>query len=142
MSLIRYSRPNAREISRSFNELMNEFFEPMTTRVEAGFTPRVDICENEKTFIFQVELPGVKKEDIQVELEKGILRVHGERKEEHEEQGMQMLRAERFYGSFDRSFHLPDGLDEENIQAQYENGVLRLTLSKQEKAIKKQIQIH
>lgn len=142
MSLIRYTRPNAREISRSFNELMNEFFEPMTSRVEAGFTPRVDISENEHSFTFQVELPGVNKEDIQVELEKGILRVHGVRKDELEEQGMQVLRMERFYGSFDRSFHLPDGLDEENIQAQYENGVLRLSLSKQEKAIKKQIQIH
>ena len=142
MSLIRYTRPNAREISRSFNELMNEFFEPMTSRVEAGFTPRVDISENEHSFTFQVELPGVKKEDIQVELEKGILRVHGVRKDELEEQGMQVLRIERFYGSFDRSFHLPDGLDEENIQAQYENGVLRLSLSKQEKALKKQIQIH
>ena len=86
-----------------------------------------------------LELPGVRKEDLQIELEQDVLYVSGERKVAEETKETNVHRMEQFYGSFHRSFHLPQGLDKENITAQYQDGILRLTIKKDEKAVKKQI---
>ena len=139
MALVRYTRPNYRHLSKSFNELMDEFFEPINARTMNNLTPKVDIRENEQEFEFLLELPGVRKEDLQIELEQDVLYVSGERKVAEETKETNVHRMEQFYGSFHRSFHLPQGLDKENITAQYQNGILRLTIKKDEKAVKKQI---
>merc|ERR1712196_336053 len=103
-TLVRYTRPNYRHLSKTFNELMDEFFAPINARTTDNLTPKVDIRENEQEFEFLLELPGVRKENLQIELEEDVL-----------------------YVSFHRSFHLPQGLDKENITAQYRDGILRLT---------------
>ncbi len=80
MALVRYTRPNYRHLSKSFNELMDEFFEPTNAQTTNNLTPKVDIRENEQEFEFLLELPGVRKEDIQIEVEQDVLYVSGERK--------------------------------------------------------------
>ena len=141
MALVRYKRPNYRHLSKSVNELMDEFFEPINARTTNNFTPKVDVRENEQEFEFLLELPGVRKEDIQIEVEQDVLYVSGERKAAKETKETNVHRMEQFYGSFHRSFHLPQGLDKETIAAQYQDGILRLIIQKHEKAIKKQIVI-
>ena len=141
MALVRYTRPNYRHLSKSFNELMDEFFEPINARTTNNLTPKVDIRENEQEFEFLLELPGVRKEDLQIELEQDVLYVSGERKVAEETKETNVHIMEQFYGSFHRSFHLPQGLDKENITAQCQDGILRLTIKKDEKAVKKQIAI-
>jgi len=120
---------------------MDEFFEPINARTTNNFTPKVDVRENEQEFELLLELPGVRKEDMQIELEEDVLYVSGERKAAEETKDTNVHRMEQFYGSFQRSFHLPQGLDKETIAAQYQDGILRLTIKKHEKAIKKQIVI-
>ena len=141
MALVRYTRPNYRHLSKNFNELMDEFFEPSNARTTNNLTPKVDIRENEQESQFLLELPGVRKEDIQIEVEQDVLYVSGERKAAEETKETNVHRMEQFYGSFHRRFHLPQGLDKETIAAQYQDGILRLTIQKHEKAIKKQIVI-
>ena len=141
MALVRYTRPKYRHLSKSFNELMDEFFEPSNARTTNNLTPKVDIRENEQESQFLLELPGVRKEDIQIEVEQDVLYVSGERKAAEETKETNVHRMEQFYGSFHRRFHLPQGLDKETIAAQYQDGILRLTIQKHEKAIKKQIVI-
>ena len=141
MSLVRYTRPNYQHLSKRFNELMDEFFEPINGRTTNNFTPKVDVRENEQEFELLLEIPGVRKEDIQIELEQDVLYVSGVRKALEETKDTNVHRMEQFYGSFQRSFHLPQGLDKEIVAAQYQNGILRLTIKKHEKAIKKQIVI-
>jgi len=120
---------------------MDEFFEPINARTTNNFTPKVDVRENEQEFELLLELPGVRKEDMQIELEEDVLYVSGERKAAEETKDTNVHRMEQLYGSFQRSFHLPQGLDKETIAAQYQDGILRLTIKKHEKAIKKQIVI-
>lgn len=141
MALVRYTRPKYRHLSKSFNELMDEFFEPTNAQTTNNLTPKVDIREKEQEFQFLLELPGVRKEDIQIEVEQDVLYVSGERKAAEETKETNVHRMEQFYGSFHRRFHLPQGLDKETIAAQYQDGILRLTIQKHEKAIKKQIVI-
>ena len=103
--------------------------------------PRVDISENDSQFVIKAELAGVPKEDIKVSLDNNILTVSGERKSEVEDK--KHHRIERFYGSFSRSFSLPENVDESSIQAENKDGVLTLTLPKVEPKQKlKQIEIH
>ena len=141
MALVRYTRPKYRHLSKSFNELMDEFFEPTNAQTTNNLTPKVDIRENEQEFELLLELPGVRKEDMQIELEQDVLYVSGERKAAEETKETNVHRMEQFYGSFHRSFHLPQGLDKDTIAAKYQDGILRLTIKKHEKAIKKQIVI-
>ena len=88
-----------------------------------------------------LKLPCVRKEDMQIELEQDVLYVSGERKAAEETKETNVHRMEQFYGSFHRSFHLPQGLDKDTIAAKYQDGILRLTIKKHEKAIKKHIVI-
>jgi HSP20 family protein len=90
----------------------------------------VDIGENGTEFIVKAELPDVKKEDIKVNVENGILWISGERKAEKEEKGVKFHRLERAYGRFERSFTLPDEADPDKITSEYKEGVLTIHLPK------------
>lgn len=96
----------------------------------SDWSPAVDISETPEAYLIKAELAGVKREDIQVKVENGQLRLFGERKFEKEEKDKKQHRIERFYGSFSRSFALPDDADEALIKAEYRDGVLNLTLPK------------
>lgn len=89
----------------------------------------------------KAEIPGVNKEDVNVTLQDGMLTIQGERKQEKEEKGKKFHRIERCYGSFMRSFRMPDDADEKSVKAEFKEGVLNVTLSKSEKAKPKQINV-
>jgi len=105
------------------------------------WTPAVDIVEDDKEYTIKAELPGVNKEDVKVTVEGGVLSITGERKEEKEEKDKKYHRIERSYGSFVRSFTIPEGGMTDKIAAEFRNGVLKLHLPKDEKAKAKMIDV-
>tara|TARA_R110000868_G_scaffold259361_2_gene517153 strand:- start:16119 stop:16550 length:432 start_codon:yes stop_codon:yes gene_type:complete len=142
MALIKYSRPNTDLFSRNFNDIVDEFFNNSASNYRKdSFMPSVDVSETNTQFEVSVELPGLKKEDINVNLEKSRLTISGERKFKNEEEGKNFHRLETQYGKFSRSFYLPDTIDEESILAKYEDGILNITINKSEEKVKKQIEI-
>ena len=96
--------------------------------------PRVDIAETDKAFVIKAEIPEVNKEDVKITVDNGVLTVRGERKQEKEEKGKKFHRVERYYGSFTRSFTLPDNVDETKIKASFKDGMLNLSIQKAEEA--------
>lgn len=98
------------------------------------WAPAVDISETPQAYLIKAELAGVKREDIKVKVEHGQLRLSGERRYEKEDKDDKQHRIERFYGSFSRSFSLPEDADDEHISAGYKDGVLTLTLPKRSEA--------
>jgi HSP20 family protein len=105
------------------------------------WAPRVDISETDKEFAINAEVPDIRKEDVKVNVENGILTFSGERKQEKEEKGKRFHRVERCYGSFSRSFALPDNVDEAKIDAKFKDGMLKLTLPKTETKKPKAIEV-
>lgn len=95
--------------------------------------PAADIVERDDEYLIKAELPGVNREDIDVQLENGVLTITGERKLEQKKETDRSHRVERFYGKFSRSFRVPDDVDAEAIKAENQNGVLSLHLPKTKK---------
>jgi HSP20 family protein len=106
-----------------------------------AWMPLVDIAEDDSEYLITSELPEVKKEDVKVTVENGVLTITGERKFENEEKGKKYHRVERSYGSFTRSFVLPDDGDPAQIAAEFKDGLLKVRLAKSEKAKPKQIEV-
>ncbi len=126
------------------NRLFQDSFGPgreegLTT---AAFAPAVDIYEDEHNITLKVEVPGIDEKDIDVRLENNTLTIRGERKFEKEEKEENYRRVERQYGSFSRSFTLPNVVDTENVQASYDKGVLEIRLAKKAEAKPKQIKVN
>jgi HSP20 family protein len=105
------------------------------------WAPAVDIFEKDGTIVLKAELPGVDPKDVDVRVENNVLTLRGERKFESEVKREQYHRVERAYGSFSRSFTLPNVVDTEHIKAEYKDGVLRVSLPQKEEAKPKQISI-
>ncbi len=141
MTLLRYNRPNRDLFSKNFSDIMDEFFNDVVSQRNNSFVPGINISETDEHFEVTVELPGMSKEDIDVSLDNGRLAISGERKFEDKEEGKTYHRVETRYGSFNRSFQLPDNVDEESINATYENGLLNITIDKSRDKVKKQIEI-
>ena len=110
----------------------------MTT---ADWTPPVDISETTSEFVIKVEIPEVKNEDVRVTLEHGVITVRGMRRQEAEENGRKYHRVERSYGSFVRSFTMPNEVNDAQVQADFKDGILTLHLPKSEKAKPKSIEV-
>jgi HSP20 family protein len=136
-----------RELEDMSDRLNRMFARPATrangkeTMIVADWTPTVDISETDGEYQIKAEIPDVKKEDVKVTLEDGVLTIQGQRKQEKEEKGKKYHRVERSYGSFVRSFSLPDVIDEEKVKAEFKDGVLDLHLPKSEKAKPKAIEV-
>ena len=113
--------------------------EQLTTVAE--WTPLVDISEDPKEYLIKAELPEVKKEDVKITLEDGMLTITGDRKFEKEENGRKYHRVERAYGSFVRTFSLPDDASPGKVNAEFKDGVLKVHLAKDEKARPQQIEV-
>jgi HSP20 family protein len=111
------------------------------TMIVADWAPSVDVSETEGEYQIKAEIPDVKKEDVKVTLEDGVLTIQGERKQEKEVKGKRYHRVERSYGRFARSFTLPDVIDEEKVKAEFKDGILNLALPKSEKAKPKAIEV-
>jgi HSP20 family protein len=131
-----------------FNQLLNQpsgFFRGFPgseqSLTASNFAPAVNIYEDEHTIRIDAELPGMEEKDIDVSLENNMLTISGERKLENEEKKENFHRIERSYGRFTRSFTLPPTVDSEHVNAEFNNGVLRVSLNKKEEAKPRQIKI-
>ena len=121
----------------------NFFDDPFFYEGEKEKLMNTDIIENDNKYEFHIELPGFKKEDISIELDNGNLKIHAKNEvnEEEKEKG-KVIRQERFYGEMSRSFYVGDNIDEDGINASFENGILKLVVPKKEiKDNKKLIEI-
>jgi HSP20 family protein len=133
-----------REFARMQDRMRRLFDEPFSLSMVSepvGVMPAVDIAESNGNVLVTAELPGMSKEDVDVDLSEGILTISGEKKEETEREEQEVHIVERTYGSFRRSFSLPCAVDEGNVKADFHDGVLRITLPKVEKPRGKKIQI-
>jgi len=134
----------------TITDRMNRLFQDSFGGVRAGeeglptanFVPAVDIYEDEHDITVKMEVPGIEQKDIDVRLENNTLVVRGERKFEKDEKEENFHRIERRYGSFYRAFSLPNTVDPEKVNAEYENGVLRIMLAKKAEARPKQIKVN
>jgi len=111
------------------------------TMTVADWIPTVDISETDAEFAIKAELPEVKKEDVKITLQQGVLTIQGHRAQEREERGKRYHRVERAYGTFARTFTLPDYVDDTNVKAEFKDGVLTLHVPKSEKAKPKAIEV-
>jgi HSP20 family protein len=105
------------------------------------FTPAVNEKVDEKGYYLEIDLPGVKKENIEISVNDGVLTISGERKLEKKEEGENYTRIESFFGRFERAFKLPTDADLDNIEAKYEDGVLKVFIPKKQKPEGKKIEI-
>ena len=153
MSIIRYQSPATStlggpdRLSTLRDELDSLFELPFwsnfqrQTQLFSGWSPALDIYHNNDNVIARVELPGMRKEDIEISLHDGMLTVSGERKAESAE-GEKAERTERYVGKFRRSVSLPTMVDPNKVTANYRDGILTVTLPKAEEAKPKQIQVN
>ncbi|MEO7099642.1 MAG: Hsp20/alpha crystallin family protein [Luteolibacter sp.] len=107
----------------------------------ADWAPLVDVTEDDNEFVIKAELPEVKKEDVKVVVENGMLRISGERQFEKEEKNKKYHRIERAYGSFERSFSLPEGSKSDEMTATYKDGMLTLNIPKSKESATKPIEV-
>ncbi len=126
-------------MNRLFRDSYGDHEEALTT---SSFAPPVDVYEDEHNVSLSIEVPGIDEKDIDVRVENNLLTVHGERKFEKEQKEENFRRVERQYGSFTRSFTLPNTVDTENIQASYGKGILKIQLAKKAEAKPKQIKVN
>ncbi len=126
-------------MNRMFRDSYGDREEALTT---STFAPPVDVYEDEHNVTLKIEVPGIDEKDLDVRVENNTLTVHGERKFEKEEKEENFRRVERQYGSFTRSFTLPNTVDSDSIQANYEKGILKLQLAKKAEAKPKQIKVN
>jgi HSP20 family protein len=146
MTLVRWDP--FRELE-DMSERLNRVFTRPASRASGGkeqltvadWVPTVDISETDGEYLIKAELPEVKKEDVKVTVEDGVLTLQGVRHQEKEEKGKRYHRVERSYGSFVRSFTLPESVDESGVKAEYKDGVLHLHLPKTEKVKPKAIEV-
>ncbi|HTQ38979.1 MAG TPA: Hsp20/alpha crystallin family protein [Pirellulales bacterium] len=115
--------------------------EPMERRFKGRMMPSLDLSETPNTVEVRMDVPGMKPEDIDIQLANGVLTISGERKEEKEEKGKTFHRIERSYGSFSRSVTVPTAVSEDKVDAQYHNGVLTIALQKTDEAKARKIKV-
>ena len=138
-----------RELEEVSERLNRMFQRPLPARSAAAkdtmtvfdWAPTVDIAETNEEYQIKAEIPDVKKEDIKVSVDHGMLRIEGERKQEKEEKGKKWHRVERSYGSFLRTFSLPENADTAKLSAEYKNGVLNVRLPQAAKTAPKTVEI-
>jgi HSP20 family protein len=145
MSIVRYDP--FRDL-RTLQDEVNRLFSTNLTRAfgdegiaRGAWNPSVDIYENKDQIVLEAELPGMNREDFDLSVENNVITLRGERRFEKKDDGDNYHRVERSYGSFTRSFTLPQTVSAEGAQAEYRNGVLRVTLPKREEVKARRIEI-
>jgi len=139
-------RPFGGELSsfrQEMDKLWDRFFGemPLTRRITGEWWPTVDVSETKDNFVIKAELPGMDDKDVSVTISGDVLTIKGEKNKEEEEKDEHHYRAERYYGSFERSFQLPSSVKADKIEADFEKGILKVTLPKVEEAKKKEVKI-
>jgi HSP20 family protein len=127
------------EIDRLFESPFGEL--ARTSQLLSGWSPAIDMYEDENNFIVQAELPGMKKEDLGISLHDGALTISGERRSEEKHEDADTYRSERFFGRFHRTVTLPKAVDADKVKATYKDGVLIVTLPKTEEVKPKHIEV-
>jgi len=136
--------PRAFDFETEWPKWMTEMLDPAEMGLlgrDGKFLPEANIAETEKAVEITVDLPGMKPEEVKVELREGVLWITGEKKEEKEEKGKTFHRVERRTGSFRRGFALPTEVEEAKVGAKFDGGVLHITLPKAEKVAPKRIEV-
>ena len=132
------ARINRNYVPAYWDDFFNDrFFKQINTSGSQSHSPAVNVIEDEKSYRIEIAVPGVKREDFNIELEKDVLTISTEMKEGKEDQMPNYLRREFNFQSFKRSFQLPETIDQENIQASHEAGILKVNLPKQEELVEK-----
>jgi HSP20 family protein len=124
------TRPRA-DVGFFFPHYMRNFFED-SSKTPANYIPRVDISEDTNNIYVHAELPGLEKENVKVTVSDGVLTLSGEKKQEEKKEDKNYFRIERRYGSFSRQFTLPENVKEDGVAANFNNGVLEITIPKTE----------
>ena len=132
----------------TLREKMNRLFEDAVTHrgeekdiISSAWAPAVDIYEDENQLVLSAEVPGIEEKDVEIKIEDSTLIIQGERKMEKETKEENYHRIERAYGSFYRSFALPNYVDQEKIHAEHENGVLKITMPKKSELKPRKVKI-
>lgn len=151
MSLIRFANPGnvsdwssldrLASLHDEVNRLFDFSFPSRDTGLFSGWSPALDLFDEKDDFLVQVELPGMKKEDIQLSVHSGVLTVSGERKPDADAKSAKAFRSERYFGKFQRSVTLPTLVDGSKVKASYKDGILTITLPKAEEAKPRQIEV-
>jgi HSP20 family protein len=128
-------------LNRVFGRPQNPSHNGRELMTMSDWTPTVDICETDREYLIKMELPEVRKQDVKVTVEDGVLTIQGERQQEREEKGKKFHRVERSYGTFLRGFTVPDDVDGAGVSAEFKDGMLALHLPKSEKAKPKAIEV-
>jgi len=146
MNLIRYNSAHNNYAPTSFSNLIDRFFNDSLARSGGSaysFVPRVDILEEEKAFEIHVAVPGMNKDDFKIDLNDNYLTISGERKNSREKKENNFQSVEIQYGTFSRSFTLPENVDANGITAKYVNGILEVSIPKDErKTLKTTIKVN
>ncbi len=130
------------QMNNLFNMSLSKWFDPSAdTLPEQGWGPAMDIYDKKDKIVVKSEIPGMKKDEIDLILEDGILTIKGEKKREEKSEEGGELRRELYYGAFQRAVALPSDVDEKKIRASYKKGVLEVELPKKESAKPKQLKI-
>lgn len=147
MALIRWEPVRELQtVQNEMNRLFNTFFDSPTPGGNGGaalrrWIPAMDVVETEGGYVLRADLPGMSESDVKVELDDNVLTISGERKSEHEQRSQGYYRVERASGSFSRSLTLPEGVDADDIQASFDNGVLEVQIPKPEQSKPRKVQI-
>ena len=146
-SLIRFTpRHDVRQLQREFDRLFESFFPTRPTNSDealesAVWVPRADLAETEDAYFIHLDLPGLGKDDVEINIHDGTLSISGERRHEETEEDRTFVRVERSYGRFYRAFTLPQTIDAQGIQATFEDGVLSIHVPKAEELKPRRIDI-
>lgn len=145
MAIVRYNTVPGRHLQDEFRQVFERFFgdagaDPSDV-VTSQWAPRMDIREEADRFVIFADIPGVDPKDIEVQMDKGILTLKGERAGEEAEEGKGYSRRERAWGAFHRRFALPDSADADGITASGRHGVLRIDIPKRPQATPRRIQV-
>jgi HSP20 family protein len=148
MALIRWEPVRELQtMQNEMNRLFNTFFDSPSTSTNGGHTPlrrwipAMDVVETADHFVLRADLPGISENDVNIELDDNVLTISGQRRSEHESGNEGYYRVERASGSFSRSLTLPEGVDADGIQANFDNGVLEVKIPKPEQQKPRKVQI-
>ena len=143
MTLVKWT-PNPLSIFDEMNRMVRNVFNDdwnLPVYRDSIWNPAVDVKENEGSFVLTADIPGLTKKDVKIRINNRVLNLHGERKEEKENEDGKFYYRERHIGSFSRSFQLPETVNEDGIQASFRNGVLSIELPKLEESLPKDLEI-
>jgi HSP20 family protein len=130
-------------LQTDMNRLFDRFFGAPAANGTAGrrWIPAMDLTETDNSLVLRADLPGVSEDDVEIEVKDGVLTISGERKSDHEEKGEGFHRVERSFGRFSRALNLPDGVDADQVEANFDAGVLEVRVPKPEETKPTRIQI-